>query len=200
MIHFSTIKDRDQWRLHSAHWGGCILCPIGLACTSHVLGRGDLPCEILFCGEAPGPSEDVQGQPFVGRVGRTFDKLLRGVRRKTGPFRYFITNTLACYPDDPSGSYRPPSQTESHKCLPRFMEVVRMARPKGIVFLGKVAEAIGNQITKTDKFPSWPDCRLAVYHPTYLNRKGGASSLEGKKTIQSLIKFISPLVPEDAPF
>lgn len=198
-VHFSTMKDRDRWRKHSDQWSGCILCPIGLACCNHVLGRGSLPCDVLLLGEAPGPSEDAKGEPFVGRAGSILDKILLQVRRKVGPFRYFISNTIACFPEDlVTGSFRVPSSSELQKCLPRVMQVVRMANPRGIIFLGKVAQGLEKVITKTDTVP-WPDARLSVYHPSYIGRKGGARSLEGKKAVAAISKFIKSL-NESAPF
>lgn len=42
-----------------------------------VLGKGRLPCDVLFVGEAPGESEDVVGQPFVGPAGHLLDRIVR---------------------------------------------------------------------------------------------------------------------------
>lgn len=42
-----------------------------------MLGRGDIPCDLLFIGEAPGVSEDALGQPFIGPAGKLLDQLIK---------------------------------------------------------------------------------------------------------------------------
>lgn len=64
-----------------------------------VLGRGDVPCDVLCVGEAPGESEDVIGQPFVGPAGKLLDRI---IARALGGFRYCTTcrrgNVFAHFP------------------------------------------------------------------------------------------------------
>lgn len=66
-----------------------------------VLGRGAVPCDILFVGEAPGLGENATGKPFMGPAGKLLDSLiarslvgrgrlcqqchLQGLRRLLGP-------------------------------------------------------------------------------------------------------------------
>lgn len=195
-VNVSTLQDAKSWRSHRNRWGDCILCPLGLARTCSVLGRGWLPCDILFIGEAPGPSEDASGQPFVGRAGKILKTLLADVRSHVGQFRYFITNTLACYPDDGTGHFRPPAASELNHCFPRVANVVQMADPRGIVYLGKVAESLDKRLIS--QYPTLPS-RIYVYHPSYLARKGGPRSLEGKKTVHKLTQFIRQCLTGTAP-
>lgn len=42
-----------------------------------VLYRGDLPCDVLLVGEAPGQSEDTSGIPFDGPAGQLLDRIVR---------------------------------------------------------------------------------------------------------------------------
>jgi DNA polymerase len=41
-----------------------------------VLARGTVPADIVFIGEAPGPSEDSLGKPFIGPAGRVLDQII----------------------------------------------------------------------------------------------------------------------------
>jgi uracil-DNA glycosylase len=44
--------------------------------TKICLARGQIPCDVLFVGEAPGPSENILGQPFVGPAGQLQDRII----------------------------------------------------------------------------------------------------------------------------
>jgi len=226
-ILFSRRSTAQSWRSHKGQWSGCVLCPIGLSCSSHVLGRGWLPCDLLLFGEAPGPSEDALGEPFVGRAGKCLDALLSQVRSRLrrerpeeaksldGPsrFRPFIANTIACYPDDGKGGFRPPTKEEMQRCFPRVLSVIEHAHPRGILFLGKVADSLlklsppsedrkAKVWNPSDPVPGYqllhglPRC--SVYHPSYIMRKGGPRSLEGKRWVANVSTFILSLY--DIPF
>lgn len=64
-----------------------------------VLYRGDLPCDVLFVGEAPGQSEDTRGIPFDGPAGQVLDRI---IRRATKGIRVCATcrrgNVLCSFP------------------------------------------------------------------------------------------------------
>ena len=51
---------------------------------------------ILFVGEAPGPSEDKKGIPFVGQDGDLFVKILWAAEISSE--HIFVTNILKCKP------------------------------------------------------------------------------------------------------
>jgi uracil-DNA glycosylase len=50
--------------------------PLANAGTNVVISRGNPNAKLLIVGEAPGPEENVQGKPFVGRAGQLLDKIL----------------------------------------------------------------------------------------------------------------------------
>jgi uracil-DNA glycosylase len=127
-----------------------------------VLARGSLPCDVLFIGEAPGESEDVLGRPFVGPAGKLQDRIVRealiragyaiaipveggkarGGRggKDTGTLRLAYTNLVGCIPRDEEGQKAGEPDDESvEACAPRLQEFVRIARPKLIVCVGRVA-------------------------------------------------------------
>lgn len=64
------------WKSHVAKWKDCDKCPLHLTRTSIVLAKGNVPCDVMFIGEAPGRSEDMLGRPFVGPAGILLDQMI----------------------------------------------------------------------------------------------------------------------------
>ena len=196
MITFRDEPHRNSWNDHQSQWGHCSRCPIGDSCRNHVLGRGKLPCEVLLIGEAPGPAEDTLGEPFVGRSGKLLNTLLAEVARNFRPFSYFITNTLACFPAEDhhteGSSFRAPTKEEQANCYDRLVQVLFLATPRKLIYVGKSAAEL-EKLFKKDK-TTWdllvPDQRLLILHPSYINRRGGVRSVEFKRTMSDLVKFL----------
>ncbi|MGI0088763.1 MAG: uracil-DNA glycosylase family protein, partial [Nitrosopumilaceae archaeon] len=76
----------------------CVKCNLSNSRTNAVPGKGNPKAEILFIGEAPGRTEDLKGEPFVGSAG----KILSEVLEESGLSRdgVFITNVVKCRPPD----------------------------------------------------------------------------------------------------
>lgn len=72
----TTETTMSVWTEHVAKWQNCTRCALarqrGLIC----LARGDVPCDVLFVGEAPGASENALGVPFVGPAGQLLDRVI----------------------------------------------------------------------------------------------------------------------------
>ena len=145
-----------------------------------VFGRGNLPADILFIGEAPGKSEDALGRPFVGPSGKMLEDAIKYseslARARTSSFRlptYFITNVVACRPTDKAnGDNRPPLPAEVMACRERLMTTLVHIHPRRIVFLGEVA--------RKNYIRIFPDA-TCLAHPAYLLRKGGTMSPDYKE-------------------
>lgn len=64
-------------------------CGLADTRTNVVFGVGSPTAEVLLVGEAPGASEDQQGEPFVGAAGKLLDDMLAmiacGGRKSTSP-------------------------------------------------------------------------------------------------------------------
>ena len=59
---------------------GCERCPALVDSRSRIVdGVGPADADLLFVGEAPGVTEDEQGEPFVGRSGDVLNEGLRAV-------------------------------------------------------------------------------------------------------------------------
>ena len=122
---------------------GCKECPLAKWRTRTVPGTGPADAEVMFIGEGPGPDEDAQGVPFIGRAG----KVLRGIIGEVGlPIhRVFFANLVKCYPTDGlphisrSGyQFRKPADSEIEACDPYLRRQIAIIRPKLVIPLGQV--------------------------------------------------------------
>lgn len=136
-----------------------------LAKTRHqiVKGRGTLPAQVLFIGEAPGVSEDVLGVAFIGESGRLLDKMV-GMAGLDGDPLYF-TNTVLCRPcTEKAGANRQPMPDEILACQSNVEAIIAEAQPVHVVLVGDVAERYYRK-------------RFEIYtkitHPAALLRAGG---------------------------
>lgn len=152
----SKPEQRPAIQTHLASWIGCKECPLCRTRSKIVLGRGYVPCDILFIGEAPGESEDSLGQPFVGPAGEVLDSIITEVGKQyvmsrkypssiTGrgqvlPFSYFLSNLIACLPLCSQGQTRQPSSSEIKACSSRVTELIQITQPLVIVSVGALAE------------------------------------------------------------
>ncbi|MFZ8790620.1 MAG: type-4 uracil-DNA glycosylase [Acidilobaceae archaeon] len=111
----------------------CTRCPLYSSRTRAVPGEGPLNASIMFVGEAPGRSEDLEGRPFVGSAGKLLDSLLSsiGVERDG----VYITNVVKCRPP----GNREPFDSEVRACNPYLRRQISMIKPKIIVALGRIA-------------------------------------------------------------
>jgi DNA polymerase len=159
-----------------------------------VFGVGNLEADIMFVGEAPGGDEEDQGEPFVGRAGQLLNKMIKAMGLERG--QVYIGNILNWRPEmgarNPDGSQtgnRPPTAQEMAYCLPFIRAQIAIIRPKVLVALGKTAV---DGLLGADRFKSMGAARgtwhsyadtplRASYHPSYLLRQEGLTSVAAKK-------------------
>lgn len=148
----------------------CKGCELYKTRTNLVFGVGNKKADIMFIGEAPGESEDQQGEPFVGASGKLLDKYFTavGLPRES----VYIANILKCRPPH----NRDPLPEEEEVCINHLRAQLALIKPKYIVCLGRVA---AKRIIKEDfritaehgvwfKKGAYEIC--AVYHPSALLR------------------------------
>lgn len=146
--------------------GDCTRCPLHNSRTHVVFGVGNPDAQLMFVGEAPGRSEDIQGLPFVGPAGKLLDELLSAV---LGMDRgeVYITNVVKCRPP----GNRDPLPLESGTCSPFLQGQIGLIRPKIVCSLGRIAAGImlerNIQITKVhgQKFDGPGYFNVPVFHP-----------------------------------
>ena len=81
---------------------GMIDDPLADAGTNVVISRGNPKAKLLLIGEAPGPQENIQGKPFVGRAGQLLDKILQSANFDIDRDVY-ITNSVFRMPPGDGG-------------------------------------------------------------------------------------------------
>ena len=142
-----------------------------------VFGVGNPKARILFCGEAPGADEEIQGEPFVGPAGQLLTKIIQamGLQREDG----YIAN-IRCYRPPMPGPVgnRPPSEAEMKYCLPFLLGQLDIIQPEAIVALGKTAmDGLMGRDPKrrmTKIRGDWSEFNgiplMPTFHPSYLLR------------------------------
>lgn len=132
---------------HLRTWGGCTKCRLHEGRIEMVFTRGQVPCQVLFVGEAPGESEDILGRPFCGPAGQLLDYIIQlaGLTQidvKTGKscIAYAMTNLVCCIPRDEKGEkVHEPDDKCTRACQPRLIEFIQICQPRLIIAVGALA-------------------------------------------------------------
>jgi uracil-DNA glycosylase family 4 len=113
----------------------CTKCCLWKDRKKAVPGIGNPESRLMLIGEAPGRSEDIKGEPFVGTAGKFLDTLLSeiGFSRKD----VFITNVVKCRPPE----NRDPLPNEIETCTPYLNRQMGIIEPEMIFTLGKHSTA-----------------------------------------------------------
>ncbi len=128
----------DCWNEAQLEVTGCERCPqLAASRTRIVDGVGPADADLLFVGEAPGATEDEQGEPFVGRSGDVLADGLRDAGLARTDVR--LTNCARCRPPE----NRDPTAEELGNCRGYLDRELLAVDPALVVALGKVpAETI----------------------------------------------------------
>jgi len=116
---------------------GCTRCELHKTRQNIVFARGVIPSDIVFCGEAPGKSEDDLAEPFIGVAGKLLDQII--AESVPTEVAYSLTNVVMCIPLDQEGNTYPPDYDHILACSERLADYVELANPKLIVCVGGVA-------------------------------------------------------------
>jgi len=182
---------RDDWFSYVHRWQNCTSCSLHRGTTNVVLARGQLPCDILLIGEAPGRSEDILGIPFIGPAGKILDALLEEAARRGAKFSYCIANTVCCTPWETvigvsQGTIRKPTCEEEEACFQHLVELKVFAQTDLCIFFGKVASR-GKFALLCRASGAVTTCDL--FHPAYILRMGGKRSKQFLDTVEKLVTF-----------
>lgn len=155
----SNRQPLPTWQNFVTKWKDCQACPLCDQRDRIVLARGQVPCDVLFIGEAPGEVEDSVGLPFRGPAGRLLDQIIeRALPQGT---THALTNLVACFPREAKQRYvNEPERDEILACRPRLVEFVNLAQPKLIVCVGGLAT---EYVDQTDTVLC---CNIV--HPAYI--------------------------------
>ena len=159
------------WDEFEKECGSCVKCDLCNTRTNVVFGVGNRDSEVLFVGEGPGESEDLKGEPFVGRAGKLLDDMLKiiGLDRTRN---IYIANIVKCRPPN----NRDPQTTERDACIDWLRVQYSLIKPKIVVCLGRIAAItlIDENFRITQEHGKWYDKDgvkfMALYHPAALLR------------------------------
>ncbi len=169
------------YQKHKRKWRKCRECNLCENRRTVVLVRGKLPCDVLFCGEAPGESEDVLGKPFIGPAGKLLDRIIleawgavlanawntnsgdsECITEPICPFRFAWTNLVACIPKEDGKKSTEPPKEAIKACSDRLREIIEIAKPKVIIAVGGLA---------TKHLPKVTDSPItSIVHPAGIMR------------------------------
>ena len=111
----------------------CTNCELCHTRKNAVPGEGSASAKVIFVGEAPGKSEDIQGKPFVGRAGKILEAAL--LNAKISRSQVFITNIVKCRPPQ----NRIPTEDERRVCCKYLDREISIISPSIICILGRTA-------------------------------------------------------------
>ncbi|HWS72944.1 MAG TPA: UdgX family uracil-DNA binding protein [Thermoanaerobaculia bacterium] len=118
----------------------CKACHLWKIGTQTVFGEGKQSSTVMFVGEQPGNSEDLEGRPFVGPAGQLLDRALdeAGIDRS----KVYVTNVVKHFKWEPRGKrriHKKPNSEEITACRPWLDSEIRVVKPRAIVCLGATA-------------------------------------------------------------
>lgn len=161
----------EKWLRHVDKWKNCQECTLCTQRDKIVLARGVIPADVMFCGEAPGESENVHGLPFWGPAGDKLEEIVTVVRHQVRMrFTESYVNLVACFPTlaKQTDDHRPEKE-EIEACSPRLREFAEISQPKLVVCVGDTAKDWARHILQSNECNAWCD----IIHPAALLRMPG---------------------------
>jgi DNA polymerase len=162
---------RHELELLAGRVAACTRCAeLAGTRTQTVFGVGPVDAELCFIGEAPGATEDAQGEPFVGDAGKLLNRIIVacGMKRE----EVYICNIIRCRPP----GNRLPLAHEAGNCREYLERQLELVRPKFICALGACAaqNLLGSTLSIGKLRGRFHDYRgipvLCTYHPAFLLR------------------------------
>lgn len=149
--------------------------PLAKAGTNIVISRGNPKARLLIIGEAPGPEENIQGKPFVGRAGQMLDKILQAANFDPEQDVYITNSVFRMPPGEDGKNFRKPTDTETDFYRPYVFEIIRLIDPFIMLLTGNVASySILRKTGITSLRGKWTELQgrwiMPIFHPSYLLR------------------------------
>ena len=149
--------------------------PLAKAGTNIVISRGNPKAKLLIIGEAPGPEENIQGKPFVGRAGQMLDKILQAADFDPEQDVYITNSVFRMPPGDEGKNFRKPTDAETDFYRPYVFEIIRLINPLVMLLTGNVASySILRKTGITSLRGKWTESQgrwiMPIFHPSYLLR------------------------------
>lgn len=154
-----------------------------------VFGEGNIDARVMFIGEAPGSTEDLQRRPFVGRGGQLLNKILTEIGWKREDV--YITNIVKRRPPD----NRDPLPEEIIVYQPYLTKQIEIINPKIIATLGRFAMNYFIPTAKISRdqgkiFRVGRRLMMPIYHPAAALRATNVMK-DFKASFSKLIKAVA---------
>jgi len=165
----------------------CQKCDLCITRKNAVPGKGNQNADIVFIGEAPGKSEDLCGEPFIGTAGKRLNDALENVGLTRNDV--YITNIVKCRPP----KNRIPTDVEKTMCGNYLENELAVINPKIICLLGNTpfySILGGKEISKNHGKFVFKDNRryFITFHP--------AATIYNQKLVEVFKNDIKKLVKE----
>ena len=149
--------------------------PLANAGTNVVICRGNPQAKLMIVGEAPGPQENIQGKPFVGKSGQLLDQILQAVKFDTEKDVFISNSVFRMPPGDGGKNFRKPTNEEIDYYKPYLLEIIRLVDPKIMLLTGNVATQSLLGLTGITRLRGqWHELNgrkiMPIFHPSYLLR------------------------------
>lgn len=151
-------------------WVKCQQCDLSAGRTNVAFFRGNPDAKLGIVGEAPGLSDVVSPDPFIGGAGEMLDLLCD--RAGVEPWDTLVLNLVACRPPGD----RKPNAVEIEVCRTRFASTIVGFRPRALLLLGaRALTAVAGDL-------SLRECRGMVVK-TNIPWRGGAIEIDAVPTL-----------------
>jgi len=149
--------------------------PLADAGTNVVISRGNPEAKLLIIGEAPGPQENIQGKPFVGRAGQLLDKILQAAEFDPDKDVFITNSVFRMPPGDEGKAFRKPTDKEVEYYRSYVNQIIRLVDPLIMLLTGNVAcQSILGKTGITSLRGQWTQTNgrwvMPIFHPSYLLR------------------------------
>ena len=199
IVNDSNLSKQERLEKLKGSFAECNKCGLASTRTNIVFGDGNADTRLMFIGEGPGPDEDAQGLPFVGRSGQLLTKMINamGLSRQ----QVYIANIVKCRPP----SNRDPLMEEAQACIGYLRSQIQIINPEIIVCLGSISlnfllQPEGKVKLGISKLRgTWQDFYgykvLPTFHPAYLLRNP-SKKREAWQDLQVVMKELGLEVPK----
>ena len=143
--------------------------------TRVVISRGNSKAKILLVGEAPGPQENIEGIPFIGRAGKMLEKIFAAADFDSAKDVYITNSVFRMPPGEAGKNFRKPTTAEIEHYRPYVFEIIRLVDAPIILLMGNVAcQSVLGKTGITRLRGQWIEMGkhsiMPIFHPSYLLR------------------------------
>ncbi|WP_185826776.1 uracil-DNA glycosylase [Shewanella canadensis] len=151
--------------------------------------KGSIAPKLLIVGEAPGPQENIAGEPFVGPAGIELHKSLDEISIDSSHVAFL--NSVFRMPIGIDGKFRAPTTIEIEHYAPFVNDIILKLKPTVIMACGNTACQSLLKMQGINKLRGrWFGNILPTFHPSYILRAPQNRSVFLKDLVECKSKLI----------